>query len=238
MKKDFFYTLHYTNTNTPPPFLYELMVHFTIHEDKVDIKYEKHFLDREQFSEEELEDEGFSMNDDSLVDASLNKVWVDYFTQLLSLKTWCSLSELKDVANNNYIRLSKQGAEDQYLVLDGIEYQLEEVLQAQLETLEIESPLSIVLRKNLSKTNIDSELYWGFKDRIFEVKNKKNSTFYTWEEGREILTIFYNTDLSEQQVFKNKIPEGCTCINPGDGLWYKTPSNPIWKELLVKLLPH
>ena len=39
MKKDFFYSLHYSNLNTPPPFLYELTVDFTIHPDKVDIKY-------------------------------------------------------------------------------------------------------------------------------------------------------------------------------------------------------
>jgi len=238
MKQDFFYSLHYSNLNTPSPFLYELRVDFTIHPDKVDIKYHKHFLDREQFSAEELEEEGLSTNDDSTVEATLNKAWVNYFNELLKHPNWSSVPEKDDLQNNNYIQLSKEGSADQYLILDGIEYQLEEILQAQLETLEIEAPLSIFLRKNLSKTIIESELYWGFKDRLFEVRNKKSSRFFTWEEGRELLSLFYDTDLSEQQVFKKNIPEGCTCINPGDGLWYKTPSTTVWKELLIKVLPH
>jgi hypothetical protein len=237
MKKDLFYALHYSNLNTPPPFLYELTVNFTIDQEKVDICYEKHYVDRAQCTIEELEEEGFTDNDDSSIEASLNSAWIPYFEHLVQKQSWVSKLEEQTLYSNNVVRLSSTGHEDLYQEIDGIEYELEELLQALVETLDIEAPLSIFMRRNESGSLLDTELYWSFKNRAFEARHKQNTQSYTWEEGRELLSLFYGTDLSEQQVFKKNIPEGCTCINPGDGLWYKTPQHSLWKEIIHKFLP-
>lgn len=237
MKKDFFYSLHYSNINTPPPFLYQLRLDFSIHAEKIDISYHKEFLDRAQFSEEELEEEGFSANDNSKIEASLNTSWVQYFTDFVQKTNWSPIKEDEELHNNNYIRLSTKNGEDQYRIIDGIEYELEEILQALVESLEIEAPLSIFMRKNHKGNIYETELYWSFKDRRFEVRHKTQKKIFSWEEGRELLSLFYGTDLSEQPVFKKSIPEGITSINPGDGQWYKTPHDAIWKNVIEKVLP-
>ncbi len=237
MKKYFFYSLYYSNINTPPPFLYELRVDFSIHPEKIDIIYQKEFLDRAQFSEEELAEEGFSTNDDSRIETSLGGTWISYFKDFVEKSKWSPLVKNEELYNNNYITLSSQESEDQYRIQDGIEYELEELLQALVESLEIEAPLSIYMRKNTAGKIEETELYWSFKNRLFEIKSSNNPKRLSWEEGRELLSLFYGTDLSEQAIFKKSIPEGMTCINPGDGQWYKTPNHALWKSLIQKIFP-
>lgn len=234
MKNVFFYSLHYSNINTPPPFLYDLSIAFNIKNDKVEIKYQKQFIDREQFSEEELEEEGFSTQDDSLVEGELDGAWLTFFKTLIANPNWTKNTKTESF-NNNVLRLSSTDSEDLYLIQDGIEYQLEEILQALVESLQIEAPLSIFMRQHKGGKISESELYWSFKDRICSIKNNQKITALSWEEGRAILSLFYETDLSEQQIFKKKIPEGVTCINPGDETWYQTPKDKSWTQLLTKV---
>ena len=75
------------------------------------------------------------------------------------------------------------------------------------------------------------ELVWHFKDRLFEVitNNKKEKS---WEQGQQLLSQFYETDLAELPVYKKKLPEGSICINPGDGLWYEIPKDNSWQNLM------
>jgi hypothetical protein len=236
MKKDFFYSLHFSNINTPPPYLYELVVNFTIDKDKVQILYTKTFLDRDQFTDEELEEEGFSTNDDSQIEAELQGEWLNYFKSLISNPNWSSTDTSLEDFNNNYISLTQADNSPQHLILNGIEYQLEEILQALVESLEIEAPLSIIFRQNKAKVIVDTELYWSFKNRAFEIRKPTGSVKTTWEEGQKMLSVFYETDLSEQQVYKKQVPENVICINPGDGLWYQTPKSAAWKDVLSKVL--
>ena len=235
MKKDFFYSLYYSNVNTPPPYLYELNVNFTVFDDKVQIEYLKTFLDRAQLSEEELEDEGFTLNDDSQIESELKGEWVNYFKSLANHKDWSKTDNSEEDFNNNFISMTTLGGEAQFLMLNGIEYHLEELLQALVESLEIEAPLSILIRKNEAQKIVDTELYWSFKDRIFEIRKTTGTQSSDWEEGRRLLSLFYETDLSEQPVFKKQVPLNVTCINPGDGIWYQTPKTASWKEVISKI---
>ncbi|MDB5257671.1 MAG: hypothetical protein JWM14_2366, partial [Chitinophagaceae bacterium] len=122
-----------------------------------------------------------------------------------------------------------------YATLNKIEYQLEEVYQAILESAEIEAPLSLHLKKIHNGSEILIQLSWHFKDRLFEVSTNNKKSEKTWEEGQRLLAQFYETDLDELTVYKKKLPEGKICINPGDGLWYETPTDTNWQKLMSTL---
>ena len=236
MNKKKIYTLSYSNILNPPPYLYKLEIHFDFTDQGVHVKYNKQFLNREDFSEEELEDEGFSLHDDIEISSALSKNWSDYFKQLSSLSTW-SIDKPSDNIGNIVSLHSTDEVEVKHTAINKIEYQLEEIYQAILESAEIEAPLSLHLKKVHNGLENTVELTWHFKDRLFEVStNKKEEN--TWEEGQRLLSQFYETDLAELPVYKKKLPEGKICINPGDGLWYETPIDANWQKLMKGLFPN
>ncbi|HSZ71478.1 MAG TPA: hypothetical protein VK750_02305, partial [Cytophagaceae bacterium] len=168
MNKKKIYTLSYSNTLSPAPYLYQLDVHFNFTDQGVHIKYNKYFLNREDFSEEELEEEGFSLNDDIQIDNTLNPIWATYFKQLSERTDWSSDKPLENIGNILLLRISSE-QHVKYLAINKIEYQLEEIYQALLETAQIEAPLSLHLKKVHNGTDKTVELVWKFKDRLFEI---------------------------------------------------------------------
>jgi hypothetical protein len=237
MNKKKIYSLSYSNILNPPPYLYKLDVHFDFTDQGVHVKYNKHFLNREDFSEEELEDEGFSLHDDVEINSALGKNWADYFKQLTIPSNW-SLDKPSENIGNTVSLLSPEEVEVQYATFNKIEYQLEEIYQAILETAQIEAPLSLHLKKVHNGSDITVELFWHFKDRLFEVITNNKKTNKTWDEGQHLLAQFYEIDLAELPVYKKKLPEGKICINPGDGLWYETPNDANWQKLMNTLFPN
>ncbi|MBC7488201.1 MAG: hypothetical protein H7282_15780 [Cytophagaceae bacterium] len=237
MNKKKIYTLSYSNILNPPPYLYKLEIHFDFTDQGVHVKYNKHFLNREDFSEEELEEEGFSLQDDIEINSPLSKSWSDYFKQLSDLSTWGIDRPTENIGNIVSLH-STDEVEIKYTAINKIEYQLEEVYQAILESAKIEAPLSLHLKKVHISTENTVELTWHFKDRLFEVNTNNKKAERTWEEGQRLLLQFYETDLAELPVYKKKLPEGKICINPGDGLWYETPSDANWQKLMNTLFPN
>lgn len=237
MNKKKIYTLSYSNILNPPPYLYKLEIHFDFTDQGVHVKYNKQFLSREDFSEEELEDEGFSLHDDIEISSALSKNWSEYFTQLTDLSSW-SVDKPSENIGNMVSLHSFDSNEIKYTAINKIEYQLEEVYQAILESAKIEAPLSLHLKKVHNGTETIVELTWYFKDRLFEVNTNNHKTERTWEEGQRLLSQFYETDLAELPVYKKKLPEGKICINPGDGLWYETPNDSNWQKLMNTLFPN
>jgi hypothetical protein len=234
MNKKKIYTLSYSNLLNPAPYLYklDLMLEFT--DLGVQVKYNKHFLNREDFSEDELEDEGFSLHDDIEINSPLGESWTAYFRQLIDLPTWTKDKPSENIGNTVSICTSEDNTLS-YLALNRVEYLIEEVYQAILETAKIEAPLSLHLKKVHNGVETALELVWHFKDRQFESLTNNKKDVKTWEEGQRLLGQFYETDLAELPVFKKKLPEGSICINPGDGMWYQTPKDNGWPQLLEML---
>jgi hypothetical protein len=231
MNKKKIYTLSYSNTLDPAPYLYQLDIHFDFTEQGVHVKYNKHFLNREDFSEEELEEEGFSRHDDIEIDSTLGANWAAYFESLIHHADWTGDKPYDNIGQTVSL-CTKDDVTIHYLVLNKIEYHVEEVYQAILENAKIESPLSLHLKKIHNGSEGNVELLWHFKDRLFEAITANKRSKKTWEEGQGLLLQFYEIDLAELPVYKKKLPEGKTCINPGDGLWYELPSDPYWQKMI------
>lgn len=234
MNKKKTYALSYSNILNPPPYLYKLDVDLDFTDQGVHVKYNKHFLNREDFSEEELEDEGFSLHDDIQIDSALSKSWAAYFKQLTDLSNWTTGKPSENIGNTISL-LTSDDTSVKYLTVNKIEYLLEEIYQAILETAKIEAPLSLHLKKVQNGSELTLELVWHFKDRLFEVITNNKKKAKTWEEGQQLLGQFYETDLAELPVYKKKLPEGSVCINPGDGLWYEMPKDNTWERLMNSL---
>jgi len=236
MNKKKIYTLSYSNILNPPPFLFKLDVHFEFKDSGVHVKYNKHFLNREDFSEDELEEEGFSLQDDVEIDSTLGENWATYFKQLKEHSDWSTAEPSEKIGHTVSIYTSEE-ATVKYLTVNKIEYQLEEILQGILENAKIEAPLSLHLKKVHNGSETAIELLWHFKDRLFEIIVNNKTILKTWEEGQNLLAQFYEIDLAELSVYKKKLPEGKICINPGDGLWYETPNDNNWQTMMSTLFP-
>ena len=234
MNKKKLYTLSYSNILNPPPYLFKLDVHFGFTDQGVHVKYNKYFLNREDFSEEELEEEGFSLQDDIEIDSTLGQNWAAYFKELTEHTNWSIDAPSENIGHTISLYTSEE-ATVKYFTVNKIEYQLEEILQAILENAKIEAPLSLHLKKVHNAAETAIELLWHFKDRLFEIIVNNKKTTKTWEEGQHLLSQFYEIDLAELPVYKKKLPEGKVCINPGDGLWYETPNDNSWQKMMSSL---
>lgn len=233
MNKKKIYRLSYSNVLNPPPYLYRLDIELEFVDREVEIKYNKHFLDREEFSEEELEEEGFSTNDDFKLAGKLNQNWAVYFQELVEKSNWTS-EKPSEGFGYTLCKFNPDQSQPEYLTINRIEYLMEEIYQAILETNKIEAPLSIELIKVLTGSEKTVKLTWHFKDRRFEMLSNQNKSL-SWEQGQNILSQFYETDLSEQSVYKKKLPIGKCYINTGEGYWYETPQDDKWTRLLEEL---
>ncbi|MDB5256114.1 MAG: hypothetical protein JWM14_809, partial [Chitinophagaceae bacterium] len=116
MNKKKLYTLSYSNILNPPPYLYKLDIHFDFTDHGVHVKYNKLFLSREDFSEEELEEEGFSLHDDVEINSALSRSWATYFKQLIDLSNWSPDKPSENIGNTVSLH-SPDEAEIKYATL-------------------------------------------------------------------------------------------------------------------------
>ena len=76
--------ISYQTLQLPPPFAFAYTLDLIFQEDRLDISYELEFMNRDQISLEEIEEEGYSEDDDFNWKGSLGKVWVDNLQNDLS----------------------------------------------------------------------------------------------------------------------------------------------------------
>lgn len=189
----------------PPPhsFAYTLDLEFLDHELKID--YNLEFLNRDEVTLEEIEEEGYSANDDFKWTGTLGREWVEDLADDLLQAELEEENEELDVYL--HLEITHNGETDSGLAVlaEEWDYRLQELIQAIYEKAGLEKALQMKIINIQGAQRSYHEINASFVTK----SAKLNSKTITWEDLHDIMSQVYIVEYdgeSEEKPSK-------------DGLW-------------------
>lgn len=212
----------------PPPFSHTYCFVLQPSDERLQVKYEISYTEREALTEEEILEEGFSLQDDYSWEGKLPLVWHQAVEKMLQQTT--KLRKQPKAGSENVVILQIQDLKGTLHegVPDNIEawvYLLQEMTQAVFEISRKELPL-LVKYLEISGTDHKLELFIqpSFSNRqliagVFE-KGKKQEKSHPWERLKPLLKAVYLPDYDVSKSTSQQPATPGKYIDPGEGLWY------------------
>lgn len=223
----------------PPPYSHVYRISLDWSKGELQAKLDLHYTDREELSENEILDEGFTPNDDYSYDGPLNNTWIKAISEKLANTKWSgkSLEEggiiIKPIESGNVGKVKVPADQEDWIVFG------QDIIQAIYETSKKEAPLTIHYRLVDTETIKDCFITIRFSDRevIFTEGNetRKINWEYTVQLMKLIFTPDYHYELAKEEPGKKR----GAYIECGDGLWHELgkgvvnidPSNDVVKRI-------
>ncbi len=223
----------------PPPYSHEYLLRLDFSFAEPTVFFQVSYTGRDQLTEEEILEEGFTLQDDFEWKGTLSKTWETATLNLLmKTKTFFEhpkpssqtvLSLVVDHQDND----STSGIPDN---MQDWEYHVQEVIQAIFEISKKELPLRITYVEQDQKSKLSISIHPRFSDRSLKVVREKDGKTdehsLPWEQLMSLLQAVYLPDYDPEKA-KQKLPDNPgNYIDQGDGLWYalgKAVTNPSKK---------
>jgi hypothetical protein len=216
-----------TSANIPPPHCFEYVLSLKPSFQYLQADLQLVYTHREELDIEEIEDEGFTANDDYNWNGNLEKIWREKVEELLPKTT---LTDKEPHDDDDYIALEitndngekngfpKRATEWQYLA--------QELLQAVFETSGKEKAFQFTILRNTGDESQELTLTASFRYRDVQLRRNENGNpkfrNYHWDELPEVMQTIYGPDyLAEEALPKKPLKNQGTYLNFGDELWYE-----------------
>ena len=235
--------VHYQTLTLPPPYSYAYDLRITLVNQAINVDLVWYYTDRDELTEEEVLDEGFTTDDDFRWQGTLPQVWVAVLDRLLD--TTQLTPEETSTARDNLLTVTVTDAKGATLTgtpdnFQRWEYRLQELVQAVYEASRREHPLRIRYldyRQTGSLTKVTLE--GSFMYRRFTVTLEQDAKTATqeapWQQLSSLLEVLYLPDYdSEQSIIAQPRKPG-QYVDPGDGRWYqlgRAVTNPGKKDVV------
>jgi hypothetical protein len=217
-----------TSALQPAPFAYALEIDLKSTEKGLEYTLDLEYLDRDSLTEEEILEEGFTMDDDLHLKGELPVVWREEIKFLLKKTQKTNKEELEE--NEDLWLLHTE---------DGVFYPknhnnwaetTEQLRQAIVEASGLEKPLEITLLENGEKT-----VYVGsFAKKTLVVDRKGEKKGLRWSDLNALLRDLFSGDLLYEEA-STKEPKGKGIyLNVGDEYWFELGKSYINKLQKVK----
>ncbi len=213
--------LEYDSGIVPPPYSHVFRLALDWSKGDLNVALDLHYTDREDLSEEEILDEGFTPNDDYSYKGELNSVWIKPLQQLYEKTKWTN----KDIEEGGITVKPLEKGKDEGVKIpsDQEEWQLmaQDLIQAIYETVKKEAPLKVNYRLVQGDDIIDCSLTVHFSNRevIFEKKGK--SRVINWEYAIQLMKIVFTPDYHYELAKEEAGKKRGSYIDCGDGYWHE-----------------
>ena len=234
-------TFEYNTGPIPPPFCHRYKIEISknnAEEYKLDLEIE--YYDRDEITEEEIFEEGFSLDDDYSWTGNLPRIWGQEVEKKLKLTNWRKKISRSEDDSEFIIKITDNYQSEvlQPAIIRPWEIFVQEIIQAVFEMNKREAPLQIsFLPGNSNNLNQKIDFTFSFASRNFLVNSSGiDNKSMDWTEGQKLLKFIFRIDYLPENGFE-KIPETPgNYISPGDGLWYElAPFEHANKEAIAKL---
>lgn len=212
--------LEYDSGIVPPPYshVFRLALDWANGNLKADLVL--HYTEREDLSEEEIFDEGFTPNDDYTYKGGLNSVWIKPLLQLYERTRWTS----KDIEDGGITVTAVEKDKDEGVKIPSNqeEWQLmaQDLIQAIYETVKKEAPLKIDYRQVLEEA-VDCSLTVHFSNREVIYEKGGNSRNVNWEYAIQLMKLVFTPDYHYELAKETAGTKRGCYINCGDGFWHE-----------------
>jgi hypothetical protein len=213
--------LNFDSGVLPAPYSNMFRIHLDWSSGDLHVKLDLHYTNREDISDQEILDEGFSLDDDFSYQGKLNNVWGKEAGKKYHSSKW-SGKQLSDagitvnpIEDNNELGTKIPADQDGWLLLG------QDIIQAIFETTGRESPLTIHYRSVNNDKNSDCSLTVHFSNREVLLTSAVVTRTINWEYAMELMKLIFTPDY-DYQVAKESAPsKKGNYIECGDGLWHQ-----------------
>lgn len=220
------YTIRYqTAPVVPAPFsnFYNLDINL-ISREELEVDFSITYTDREDMSEDEIIDEGFTLNDDFKWKGALPALWIKEFDTIFSSSK--IIRQREEEEYEDFIEIELE--ENSKLVTvypvdkDRWNYFLQELMQAIFEKAGREKPfeLNYLNIDTADKTTIDLTASFAHKE-FSVVKNGGEVKKLKWSQLEKVMDTVYKAEFLEDNATESKPTKNGSYISAGDGLWFQ-----------------
>lgn len=217
-------SLEYNTGQIPPPFCHRYKINISKSEKgtyKIELNLE--YYDRDEITEDEIFDEGFTLGDDFKWAGELPTTWGKEIEKKLSTTNW---KKKNSQGNNTSEFIIKITQKNQSEILHPASTRIweifsQEIIQAVFELSKKEAPLLISFISESSQ-GLKTDFIFSFTNRsVLKETPQKDKISINWIEGQKLLKYIFAFDYYPENGFE-KIPKiKSNYISPGDGLWYE-----------------
>jgi hypothetical protein len=207
----------------PPPFCYRYTIKL-IREEELLASLKMEYYDREEITEEEIFDEGFTLNDDFEWKGKLPHIWNKELQKQLQSSNWRTDLDAESRTPALEVRISNRDQSEILYPADNEAWEIlsQEIIQAIFELAGKEAPLKIQFYSiELNTKSVDLQLAFKFALRTVQSRSiTGNAAKISWNDGRKLLRYIYFFDYLPENGTPKKPTNVGNYINVGDGFWY------------------
>ena len=182
---------------------------------------ELHYTDREDLSEEEIIDEGFTLNDDFSYQGKLDYVWKKIISVQFEKTKWSGRHLDEGGLVISSLNQGKPGPQKTPIDQENWQMFAQDVIQAIYETSGKEAPLTVHYRQVTSEASIDCSITMNFSTReaIFTVNHESRTI--NWEYAVQLLKLVFSPDYTYDLAKEKPGTKHGEYIECGDGYWHE-----------------
>jgi hypothetical protein len=213
--------VEYDSGIVPAPHSHVFRLQLDLDSNPFQVSLEMHYTDREDLTEDEIYDEGFTLNDDYSFKGAIDTVWTGVFSKAYQAAKWSgkSLNEagitLTPIEAGKMGKIKVPADQEAWLILS------QDLIQAIYETNKKELPLTINYRLVENDSVKDCSITVKFSNRevlFTEGTETRNLNWdYTIQLMKLIFTPDYHYDIAKEEPGKKR----GGYINCGDGFWHE-----------------
>ncbi|MDA0314455.1 MAG: hypothetical protein O3A40_04070 [Bacteroidetes bacterium] len=213
--------LEYDSGILPPPYSHVFRLTLDWSKGNLSAQLDLHYTDREELTEEEIFEEGFSLEDDYRFRGSLPSVWIAPLGQLLQASRWTK----KGIDEGGITLTPMEGTKSEGLKIPSNqeEWQLmaQDLIQAIYELEKKEAPLTVHYRKVEREQISELSLTIHFSNREAVIVQSEVSKNILWEEAIALLKVVFMPDYRYEQAKDSPGNKRGAYLECGDGFWHE-----------------
>lgn len=215
-----------TASDIPPPYCYYYHIHGQVTRRGLETDFAWVYHNREELSQEEIEEEGFTGQDDFSWKGVISAAWQQPLEKLLKATRFTANTDEQAAFLEVDFR-TKEGKtlRGTPVNLPEWEYFLQELVQCIYETAGKEAPLLIRYKKVTPETTLFCSIKMQFAERKVSLQMRKGTDAMrrkeeNWETMKQVLEQIYSLDFQPEAAEKREPSHEGLYIDAGEDTWY------------------
>lgn len=221
-----------TSALQPAPYAYALEIDLKSTDKGLSYVLDLEYLDREDLSEEDILDEGFTLDDNLKLEGELPVVWREEIKFLVQKTQRTDKEELEE--NEDLWLLHLDG--DAFYPKNHRQWAeiTEQLRQAIVEASGLEKPLEITLVENSAKGSRTTKIVGSFAKKTLTTETDGVKKGLRWSDLNVVLRDLFSGEMLYEEA-STKLPKGPGIyLNAGDDYWFELGKSYINKPQKVK----
>lgn len=207
---------------------------------RVKVDFSINYTDRDELTEDDILDEGFTMDDDYAWKGQLPQLWISEFSAIMKASKTIRRRDEKEFEDFVEVELEEDGKRVTIYPEDKGRwaYFVQELIQAIFEVSGKEKAFEMTLLEIADSGLVEMDLHASFAEKTFTVKKNGAATRkMEWNALQKMLDTIYKATFLEELAQSARPSKKGKYISAGDGMWYQLGTSVVETTQKSKDLP-